>query len=55
MRFLRPRHTLDQLPALAIRPESVTTLHSAADYKAEMLHRIRSAKPYLPVLPVSAA
>ena len=44
MRFLRPRHTLDQLPALAIRPESVTTLHSAADYKAEMLHRIRSAK-----------
>ena len=44
MRFQRPRSALEQLPAIPLKPESVKTLLSAAEYRQELLKQISKAK-----------
>ncbi|MBI3284832.1 MAG: CDP-diacylglycerol--serine O-phosphatidyltransferase [Burkholderiales bacterium] len=43
MRLFKPRPTLTQLPAIPLVPEAVLTLHSAAEFRAELLRRIAAA------------
>lgn len=44
MRFLKPRPTLEQLPSIPLQPDAVRLLHSAAEFRVELLRQIAHAR-----------